>query len=99
MSISLIPPTDAVDIGEGHRISFREFKGEVAGIAEYHQKPDGTWCSGWVAFSGSAWAREFKTPINVWQVISREPLSLTPSILCRACGNHGNITNGRWVKA
>ena len=29
----------------------------------------------------------------------REPLTITPSILCPDCGTHGFITNGRWVKA
>ncbi len=34
---------------------------------------------------------------HVWQVIQREPLTITPSILCRSTGLHGYITGGRWV--
>lgn len=34
-----------------------------------------------------------------WTVVQREPLTVVPSILCAACGCHGFITNGVWVKA
>src|SRR5215472_13312006 len=33
-----------------------------------------------------------------WQVVSFDPLTLTPSVLCK-CGDHGFITNGQWVAA
>lgn len=31
-----------------------------------------------------------------WTVQQREPLTVTPSILCRGCGLHGYITAGEW---
>lgn len=34
-----------------------------------------------------------------WTVESTEPLTLSPSLLCRGCGNHGWIREGRWVPA
>lgn len=34
-----------------------------------------------------------------WQVVSWEPLTLSPSILCLTCKLHGFIRNGRWVPA
>ena len=34
----------------------------------------------------------------VWTLVTREPLTLTPSIQCY-CGLHGHITNGKWVPA
>jgi hypothetical protein len=34
------------------------------------------------------------TPVH--QVICADPLTLTPSLLCRTCGAHGNVTNGKW---
>lgn len=34
-----------------------------------------------------------------WQVVQREPLTLTPSILRHECQLHGFITNGKWVPA
>lgn len=32
-------------------------------------------------------------------IITREPLTVTPSILCPDCGTHGFIQNGRWLPA
>jgi hypothetical protein len=93
------PPANAVDIGSGHKISFAEYQGEVAGITDWHRKPDGAWCCGWVAFKGSKWEKGFPQGIAAWNVTQREPLTLSPSLLCRACGDHGFITNGRWIKA
>jgi hypothetical protein len=34
-----------------------------------------------------------------WQVQSWDPLTLSPSLACRACGDHGFIREGRWVRA
>lgn len=34
-----------------------------------------------------------------WQVVSWQPLTLSPSLLCRSCGLHGWIRDGRWVPA
>lgn len=89
-----------IDIGEGHSIRFVEYRGDLrAGLHDYHQRPDGKGeCQGFITFEGSAWAKEFTTPIPTWKVQSWEPLTLTPSLLCRSCGDHGHIRNGRWVK-
>lgn len=38
-------------------------------------------------------------PLNgqpVHQVVCADPLTLSPSLLCRTCGAHGNIINGKW---
>lgn len=34
-----------------------------------------------------------------WDVVSKEPLTLHPSILRKPCGLHGWIQNGKWVPA
>lgn len=34
-----------------------------------------------------------------WQVQSEDPLTIHPSILCKTCGLHGFIQQGRWVPA
>lgn len=31
-----------------------------------------------------------------WQVESWEPITLSPSLLCTACGHHGFLRNGQW---
>lgn len=33
------------------------------------------------------------------QVVSRDPLTISPSILCTDCGTHGFVTNGVWGDA
>lgn len=33
---------------------------------------------------------------SLWQIESWDPLTLSPSLLCTACGDHGHIRNGRW---
>lgn len=96
----MIPPEDAIDIGPGHRIKYNDYEGEPAGIVEWHLKSDGNWCQGWVAFHGSKWANKFKPGDMIgWHVVEKEPLTLTPSILCRTCGAHGFITKGKWVSS
>ena len=32
-----------------------------------------------------------------WTLVSRSPLTVKPSILC-SCGDHGYITEGKWIK-
>lgn len=32
----------------------------------------------------------------VHQVVCADPLTLSPSLLCRTCGAHGHVENGRW---
>lgn len=40
-----------------------------------------------------------ESPHPQWTVESWEPLTLSPSLGCRACGDHGFIRSGRWVRA
>lgn len=92
---------DEIDLGDGHRIVFSEYEGEKrVGANVLHPPVEGK-CSGdgWIAIEGRSWARKFTTPIATWKVEQEEPLTLSPSILCRACGDHGFIREGRWVRA
>lgn len=34
--------------------------------------------------------------VPVHKILSEDPLTLTPSLRCRMCGAHGEVTNGRW---
>ena len=36
-------------------------------------------------------------PIGKWFVISKDPLTVKPSVHCHGCGTHGWITEGVWV--
>jgi hypothetical protein len=73
-------------------------QGNWVAIHEWHPGPNGE-CVGFVAFDTPE-AREVTAPqAPKWTVESRDPLTLSPSLLCRRCGNHGWIRGGRWKHA
>ena len=78
-----------IDIGHGVSIEPRYVDGELCGIAYWHPRPDdGTFCEGWIGVQ-PFWS-------DGWRIASEEPLTVWPSLRCRACGHHGWIRNGRW---
>lgn len=94
------PPEGAEDIGEGVFIT-RAFdrSHRFVGIHEWHRNPTtGRWCAGWVPLDVPA--NDYYVPGSEhWQLVSVDPLTLSPSLLCRACQHHGYIRDGRWVPA
>jgi hypothetical protein len=88
-----------LDIGHGVAIALRHFEGQLAGVAYTHPKPDGSGpCKG--PRSGADWVPvKPHDPIGGWDLVSKDPLTLSPSLLCRACGHHGFIRDGRWHPA
>lgn len=34
-----------------------------------------------------------------WTLINFDPLTIAPSVLCRSCGDHGFVRDGKWVPA
>lgn len=52
-------------------------------------------CGGGIHFTNSLTAIKEGRPM--WTVVSKEPLTLTPSIVCGCNGQHGFITNGVYV--
>lgn len=48
-------------------------------------------CGGGVPFENS------RTSKPKWKVVSWDPLTLTPSIACGCNGQHGYITNGKYI--
>lgn len=97
-----------VDIGCGHWIEFAEFKGELAGVNVGHTHADGAECIGWCPFRGSKWSKPFEDAtahlaadkrFQCWDVVKADPLTLSPSIRRRVCGDHGHIQNGKWKPA
>lgn len=90
------PPENAIPIGPDHYVTFVTRRdGSKAGIYEWHRDPQGQWCAGYILF---AQPHESHTRPS-WTVESEQPLTLSPSVLCRACNNHGWIREGRWVPA
>lgn len=66
--------------------------GVLIGLSEHHKKPDGSWCGGWVGFKNVPEADEHA----LHELVSADPLTVAPSLLCRVCGNHGFIRSGKW---
>lgn len=91
----------AVDIGGDHFLVpvyhwEDERATEVYGYQDHHRRPDGRACQGFVKVSpdgpgSNRWASSGS--------LADGTLTLDPSLLCRACGDHGWVRDGRWVKA
>lgn len=74
---------------------------ERVGAIIYHSKPDGSPCWGHVYFDipeVRRFPKSFPDAV-VWQVQSWDPLTISPSVLCKLCGDHGFIRDGKWVRA
>jgi hypothetical protein len=96
---------DEFDLGGGCSFTWLTGRGQIIGLIEHHPKPDqdapgfdplGFYCGGYIRWDGSEKAKH--------QLISGAPgdeehLTIAPSLLCRTCGNHGFIRDGRWVPA
>lgn len=82
-------------------------EGIKVGLLESHPMPNppvpGRRCMGSVYFdtpeAREAAPNHFEHGYATWQVQSLEPLTISPSVLCRTCGHHGFLRDGRWVPA
>jgi len=89
-------------LDDDHAVTWTLVQGEsepYGGIL-WHRKADGGWCCGaWYLripmYKGQPAA---PTNVDIWQLASKEPLTLSPSFLCH-CGHHGFIRDGKWVQA
>ena len=101
-----------LDLGHNHTLQFYSFAPDRVLNPQYtdlpdiekhgaiitHRKVDGSPCSGNITFDDVV-SQRLDPPHPRWTVVNWEPLTLVPSILCRACGDHGWIRNGVWVPA
>jgi hypothetical protein len=89
----------------------RELNPQFSNLAEFrdvdefcleiaHLTPVGEPCWSAIHLDGDLQRRVLK-PSQIWQRISAEgePLSVSPSIACQRCGDHGFILDGKWSKA
>lgn len=100
-------PGEKVDLGHNHFYTKYTIHGDDenrwAGIIESHpnKKDPSKTCSSSVAFDVDFYdpseGGRFNRP--VWQVQNYDPLTLSPSLLCNVCGEHGFIQNGKWVQS
>lgn len=83
-----------MDIGHGVSAELREIAGVAMGVAYWHD------C---ITPARRSLGSEDYCPIDDgpkgWTLVSRDPLTISPSLLCRACGHHGFIRDGKWVPA
>jgi hypothetical protein len=89
---------NVLDLGHDVRIMFtvRTDGGPRIGFTESHRASDGRECGGSVTFDVP---EAEGLPCPRWTVESWEPLTISPSVLCRTCGHHGFVRDGRWVPA
>jgi hypothetical protein len=102
---------ERLDLGDGHTGEFvqwapdRELNPQHAHLPDvekyamliFHQNWAGGDCVGMVTFAGDVQSK-VDPHHATWDVQSREPLTISPSVLC-SCGDHGFIRDGRWVRA
>jgi hypothetical protein len=102
---------EPLDLGHGHTASFtcwapdRELNPQFAGLPDVdpwgvivdHSRPDGTPCIGGAATFDGPVVRQTDPNRQLWTVESLDPLTISPSLLCGSCGDHGFIRDGRWV--
>lgn len=96
------PDMEMRDLGHGvYCTNVSDHKDNWIGILEWHEcvaaqnNTDSGLSAGGVYFQNA--------PENVqgarWQLVTAEPLTINPSVLCGTCGLHGFIREGRWVPA
>lgn len=101
-----------IDLGHGHTLTYmgwypdRELNPQDRGLPDVeryaalieHVAPNGEPCASAATFAGEVQA-QIEPNKPTWTVESWEPLTLSPSLLCRRCGDHGFIRAGKWVTA
>jgi len=70
--------------------------GRRIGLHTWHWDQNaGHWCGGWLGFTNV----EGHIPRSKHELVSEDPLTVTPSLLCPTCQHHGWIRDGHWVSA
>lgn len=93
-------PTNSamLDLGSGVKAWWMIADGVKYGIHYRHPADTDTgWCESGIFFDIPA--NQFLPRDRVWQVESYDPLTVSPSLRCNACGHHGHVRNGRWEPA
>lgn len=84
-------------LGHGHTMAFGTDDGRRSFI-DVHFKPGTTIAcsgSGRVVYPG----QEQDAGEDYWLIEQEEPLTLSPSLRCAECNEHGFVRNGRWEPA
>ena len=103
-----------LNLGHDHTLSWLiagRGSDERVGAVIGHPAPGKTetgYCEGFVSWAPTTWERE--NPDKLSDAERNRPrwtlhgaadahLTLTPSVLCATCGDHGFVTDGRWIPA
>jgi hypothetical protein len=92
---------DAIYLDEDHAYAFFKDGQDPWGAIVWHRAQDGGWCGGVIFF------RETEDEHPIWELVSKKPLTVKPSVKCACLRNgnrddgmaHGFITDGKWVPA
>lgn len=92
--------SERIDLGHGVTIELQAWREhDPVGLIEFHTNAEtGGECVGGVMFDLPG-VREAFPGSSLWTLVSADPLTLSPSLLCMICGHHGFISAGRWVPA
>ena len=116
-------PERVLDLGHAHWLMFTRWDPDLelnpqfdtpefdppverVGAQVYHRRRDGRMCVGAIHFDTPG--SPFTNARNAWHVVTWEPLTVEPSLLCKmplrfidgsqgTCGDHGFIRAGVWV--
>lgn len=76
-----------LDLGDGHSVRlFLDEDDNITGFVESHDTPEGEPCGGMVEIGE-----------DEWKILTPDPLTVHPSIVCDYCDSHGVIYAGIWV--
>lgn len=90
-----------VDLGEGVMLEWLSWRAHPrAAFVQQHPHPQqpGVRCAGSGVLDLPGVPEAFPGR-PVWRVEQREPLTLTPSLLCTTCGHSGAVKEGKWIPA
>lgn len=82
---------DLIDLGPGRVATPRYIDGTLYGFDVTHP------CSAPSIRRAGSWIPTLTD--SGWTLVTLEPLTLSPSLSCRVCGDHGWIRDGHWVPA
>lgn len=88
-------PAGAIDLGHDTWMTKVYRDDQWVGIHEWHAE-NGEYGAGFIAFSGRATPDWYGPSAPTWEVLTEDPLTLSPSLACQNCGHHGFIRSGRW---
>jgi hypothetical protein len=96
--IAALRTEEWIDLGDDHYLEPKARSGVLRGYSIYYRARPGMFI-GCDDLRAGFINLDPETSQCVWTVERDDPLTISPSVLDPACGDHGWIRDGRWVKA